>query len=353
MNQSTSKDRFRKINLLTIILLFVLILAGGVVRSTGSGMGCPDWPKCFGGYIPPTNVSQLPKDYKQQYVAGRIVKNQKFAKTLDVFGYTELAERIRADKSILIPEDFNVSRAWTEYINRLIGVLSGLFLTLTFIYSFSYAKENFWIPVLCVFNFVLVGFQGWLGSIVVSSNLVAWIVTVHMLLALAILAISISTYYMAKVYGKKSISINPIVHIVTLLVLLLSIVQIVFGSDVREKIDDVANHLQGGYREDWISGAGLIFFQHRDIAILVLIGNVILYALIRRAFSRHSIQQQLMSFTFLMIMLQIVTGIILSYLSLPPYAQAIHLVLASLIFGAQFYLVLNLHKTVSLQGVHK
>ena len=98
---------------------------------------------------------------------------------------------------------------------------------------------------------------------------------------------------------------------------------------------------------------GDIFIDHRSMAILVLIGNVILYALIRKEFSRHSIQQQLMSFTFLMIMLQIVTGILLSYMSLPPYAQAAHLVLASLIFGAQFYLVLNLHKTVSLQGAHK
>ena len=60
-----------------------------------------------------------------------------------------------------------------------------------------------------------------------------------------------------------------------------------------------------------------------------------------------------MSFTFLMIMLQIVTGILLSYLSLPPYAQALHIVLASLIFGAQFYLVLNLYQSVSLQGVQQ
>jgi len=350
MSTGTSKDRFRKVNLITVFWLFVLILAGGVVRSSGSGMGCPDWPKCFGGYIPPTDASQLPKDYKQQYVNGRVLKNQQVAKSFDFFGYTDLANRIRSDKSILIPEDFNVAKAWTEYVNRLIGAISGFFMLLTLVLSFSYIKENPFIAILSFANLLFVALEAWLGSIVVSTNLFPWLVTVHMLIALAILAVAIGTYYMAKVYGKKKITISPIVHIVALLVLVISIVQIVFGTEVREKIDEVANHLQGSYRSDWINDAGQIFFQHRSIAIVVLIGNVILYVLIRRTFNRHSIQQQLMSFTFLMIMLQIVTGIILEYCALPPYTQAIHIVLASLVFGAQFYLLLNLHRPVSLHG---
>src|SRR6201991_2856931 len=139
MNIAASQIRFQKFDLITIVSLFILILAGGVVRSTGSGMGCPDWPKCFGRYIPPTNVNQLPADYKDKYVAGRLAKNQRFAKTLDVFGYSDLAKRLREDKSILIPEEFNVARTYTEYVNRLIGALSGIFLLLAAIYSFSYS----------------------------------------------------------------------------------------------------------------------------------------------------------------------------------------------------------------------
>src|ERR1700748_3451598 len=160
MSNNTSKNRFRKINLLSIALLFVLILAGGVVRSTGSGMGCPDWPKCFGGYIPPTSASDLPSDYKDKYVAGRLAKNQRFAKTLDVFGYADLARRIREDRSILIPEEFNAAKTWTEYINRLIGVASGFFLIAVTIYSFSYWSLNKAIPLLSFFNLILIGFQG-------------------------------------------------------------------------------------------------------------------------------------------------------------------------------------------------
>ena len=188
MNNTTSKNRFLKINQITIILLFILILAGGVVRSTGSGMGCPDWPKCFGCVVPPSDVSQLPKDYKEKYVEGRIAKNQKFAKTLDLFGFNDLARRLREDKSILVPETFNAAKTWTEYVNRLIGALTGLFLMFTAGLSLKYWQKSKLIVFLSILNLILVGFQGWLGSIVVSSNLVSWIVTIHMLLALAILA---------------------------------------------------------------------------------------------------------------------------------------------------------------------
>jgi cytochrome c oxidase assembly protein subunit 15 len=353
MSKATSKARFQKINLLSIIVLFVLILAGGVVRSTGSGMGCPDWPKCFARFIPPTDVSELPTDYKQKYVAGRIAKNQRFAKTLDVFGYDDLARRIREDKSILIPEEFNAAKTWVEYVNRLLGVASGIFLLLTAIYSFSYWSNYKLIPVLSVINLIVIGFQGWLGSIVVSTNLVAWIITVHLILALVILALAITTYHLSKVYGKYKLQAKPLVQLVTLFALILSVAQIVFGTEVREKIDAVSSRLQGGYRNEWIKAAGAIFVQHRDLAIIVLAVNIVLYALIRKSFGKHSIQQQAMSFTFLMLLLQIVTGILLTYLALPPYAQAMHIVLASLIFGAQYYLLLNLYRSVSLQEVRK
>src|SRR5690606_2312973 len=132
---SPAERRFIMVGKITIILLYVVILAGGVVRSTGSGMGCPDWPKCFNRFIPPTDVSQLPEGYEQHYVAGRAEKNERFANTLEALGFKSHADKIRNDKSILDHEEFNAFKTWTEYVNRLAGATLGVFLLLCLIYS--------------------------------------------------------------------------------------------------------------------------------------------------------------------------------------------------------------------------
>lgn len=341
------EKRFVTVNFITIVTLFLLILTGGIVRSSGSGMGCPDWPKCFDQYIPPTSAAQLPTNYEEKYISKRVAKNNRFAKTLDFFGYSVMAEKVRNDKSILEHEEFNVIKTYVEYINRLIGVVFGLLLLALFILSFAYYKTRKSILFLSGFNLVLVALQGWLGSIVVSTNLMSWIVTVHMLLAIAILAVCILTYFKAIHLRERSILVrNPSRSIrnLTTFVLCVSLIQITLGTTVREQIDQVADLMQHLNRGDWVSKLGLNFSIHRDLAIVVLIANGILFFWIRSKFVLNGLQFRFASFIILIIALQLITGFMLSYLALPPFAQCMHVVLACLLFGAQYSLLLLLKK---------
>ena len=61
---------------LSLILVLFVILAGSLVRMTGSGMGCPDWPKCFGYLIPPTSIEEITWKPNQSYDKGVMILHE-------------------------------------------------------------------------------------------------------------------------------------------------------------------------------------------------------------------------------------------------------------------------------------
>ena len=343
-----SEHRFIRLNLITIIVTLVLILAGAVVRSTGSGMGCPDWPKCFDQYVPPTSADQLPADYKEKYVAGRTAKNERFAKLLDKMGKSNLADSIRHDQTITVPETFNVAKTWTEYINRLTGAFTGFLLLGLTVLSFQYRKKAKRIIVLSVLNLIVVGFQAWLGSIVVSTNLLAWVVTVHMLLALVILAILVYTYYYAsRIYRDYTVIISKVVWLKVLLLvaILLSVLQITLGTEVREAIDAISKSLLYQERATWVAEIGQTFSYHRDLAIFVVVVNIFIYQFVMNKFGGKATELRLGNSIIVVLLIQIASGLILSNFALPPFAQVIHLVFSTVLFTLQFYLYLLVYRT--------
>jgi heme a synthase len=332
INSYTKKEkRFLTISFLTICSLFLLILAGGIVRSSGSGMGCPDWPKCFDRWVPPTNVSELPADYNEIY------KHRGYENT-----------------------EFNALKTWTEYVNRLLGALTGLLIILSAYFSFFLYKENrkvFWISVLSV---LLVGFQGWLGGKVVETNLKVWIITIHMVLALIILGLVIYTYIMVKYksleYLELSLKGYTIAKCLIWLCLIFTAVQVISGTQVREMIDEVSVAMNGQNRTSWIEQIDSVFIFHRSFSWLVFLSNVVLFLFIRKVFVQSELLKRIVSWNLIFVILQLITGLVLAYLNLPPVFQTLHLWLATFLSASQFLLLILINmyaKNDSLRLINK
>jgi cytochrome c oxidase assembly protein subunit 15 len=349
--------RFRFWSVLTVISIYVLILVGGIVRATGSGMGCPDWPKCFGQWVPPTDIKELPADYKQVYTTQRVAKNQKLARTLASLGFKQVAGEIFAHPTQYIETEFNATKTWIEYINRLVGALIGIFVFITAIMALPYWQRDRTVFWLAVGGWLLTGVQGWLGSLVVSTNLLPIMVTIHMGLALLIVAMLL---YAADRAQRESNSVafseseaqngrgvtasfGSSQRILWLL-LLVTFVQVVLGTQVREQVDQIAAATNYSGRESWVSQLGGVFKVHRSLSIMItLLNGYAAYRLLPLAGQRV---RQLIMVTLILIGLEIVAGILLAYLALPALLQPVHLTLATLLFGAQFLTLVAWHRTV-------
>jgi cytochrome c oxidase assembly protein subunit 15 len=308
---------------------------GSIVRVTGAGMGCPDWPKCFGSYIPPTSSEGLPDNYQDVFRAQRLTKNERLAKLFNRLGYVELSERITKDPAVLVEQEFNVTKAWIEYVNRLVGVLIGLLVFLNMIFSFAFRKDSVWIPIIGVMIFVLTGFQGWVGSLVVSTNLLHGFITFHMLLALLIVALLI---WMNVKVKEQAVYTSKWLFIVSLTTTILFIPQLILGTEVRAVIDDLLISTIGRY--EWDQSLEASFYIHRSYSWLILIGCVVMFY-----YARKTEQIWLINGTVrlvFLVFLAMIAGIGMVRFDFPFWLQPIHLILAVAIFSMLFYLTLRL-----------
>ena len=342
MSQDRKHIAFKRLSFTTLIAVYFLILVGGVVRSTGPGMGCPDWPKCFGNWVPPTDVSELPENYKEEYAQYRHEKNVRFAKYLNAFGMPNKADQILNDKSILVESDFNVYKTWTEYANRLVGATIGLLIFAMMIGSIAYLKEDKPVFYLSTLAFVLVGFQGWIGSVVVSTNLMPWIISVHMILALVIVLMLIyinfrirrANFSLTAAHDKRMIIYLSIGCLITMGI------QIVLGTQVRETIDVIAADLSFALRDTWISKTGLSFLIHRSFSLLILgLHGWLLYSILKNK-SQSTFVKNIGKYVVLLIVIEILSGVFMAYFGIPPFIQPIHLLFSTVIFGILYYMYL-------------
>ena len=307
--------RYRRMAIITLAAVYFLILVGASVRASGAGMGCPDWPTCFGQWIPPTHESQLPSNYQEIYAD---------------LGYADTR--------------FNVTKTWAEYANRLVGVTIGFLIFLTAIFSIPLRRINKSIFLASVAAFFMVGFQGWLGAKVVSSNLQPGMITIHMLMALAI----VGTLLFALAEARRRVMVKqPIIGIDSryepwlYIVLGMTVLQVAMGTQVREMTDLIREAQGEALRSTWIEAMPWFFFVHRSFSALVLVANLWLARLLINSLGWQHVLTRLTFAMILVIFLAVLSGATLGHLGMPAFIQPTHLLAASLLFGLQFLIWLS------------
>lgn len=307
---SSSLKRYRRMAWITLAAVYFLILVGATVRASGAGMGCPDWPTCFGRWIPPTSEAQLPANYQEIYAE---------------LGYADTR--------------FNVVKTWTEYANRLVGVSIGFLIFLTALSSWSCRRHDSSIFKASAAAFLMVGFQGWLGAKVVGSNLQPGMITLHMLMALAIVGTLLYALAQARrgiMASQSVVGINPGFERWLYIVLLLTLVQVAMGTQVREMTDFIREAQGEELRSSWVEAMPWFFYVHRSFSAVVLFANLWLARLLITTLGWHHTLSRLTLAMIGVIGLAVVSGATLSHLGMPALVQPTHLLAASLLFGLQF-----------------
>lgn len=323
----------RRLTILSLFFVFIVILAGSIVRATGSGMGCPDWPKCFGYFIPPTSTDQVTWKEARAFDAGQMVIHQEQlfeAKSDFVTGAQfnpENWERYNKHDYAV----FNPFHTWVEYVNRLTGGASGIPITLLFFtctwYLIRHRKPGYFL--IAGFSMVVLGAIAWLGKLVVDGNLIPAQVTLHMVGS--ILLVGLLLLILRKTTKLRYAAATPLVHALLVSALVLTLAQVFIGTQVREAVDIVK--ASGMERSGWIAELPNSFKFHRSFSILVLLVNIALTWFVVKKGLGWRLQFGVLG----VLGLEVLAGVVLSYADMPAAMQPVHLVLAIVLASVQLY----------------
>ena len=292
-------EKYFRFSILSIITTYLLIFFGGLVRVSGAGMGCPDWPKCFGRWIPPTNINQVPEIYI---------------------------------------EKFNIVLAWVEYINRLFGAVVGFVILLSCLFAYLYFKKNkdVFFPMLAALILTLV--QGWLGSVLVHSVLNPITITFHLLLALIIIGLiiysAIRAYTVIK--GNSEVNSNYPKKVKWLIfsIMICMVIEIIIGTEIRGALD------MSRKDNPLIEGAillkmlGSFKYVHTVLGIfLISITYYLRNVLINLELSCSRLMLFSVNSMFVIFFLQILSGEFLVFFDVRPVIQLFHMWFSSLLIG--------------------
>ncbi len=222
----------RRLFLLAAIFAYLQIALGGIVRVSGSGLGCPDWPLCHGRPYPPANLNSI-----------------------------------------------------IEYSHRTVGAITGVLIIAAVVAAWAVFRNRRPIVAwMATASLAAVAVEGGLGGVVVVSELAPWLVAVHLGLAMIILGCLIATAVLsmsesAGIEGANFRRLASAAVIGTYVLLLTG------SSVVATDADESCNSWPlcgGGFTPDF-SGANAFTMLHRGFA---LIAGVVIVVFLVSAFRR-------------------------------------------------------------------
>ncbi len=297
---------FRRFAFAATVATYFVIFAGGLVRVSGAGLGCPDWPTCFGRWFPPTDISQLPPD--------------------------------------IDPAQFNFALAWIEYINRLAGVILGALIAVTAIWALIKFTKYPRIVVPSILAGIMVAYQGWQGGQMIAANLTPYLVSIHMGVAFVIAALMLyvtqQAYYIENDARPAPSSLARRFNPWLFGLISLSIIQVFLGTQVRTALEQVAEKFPLLAKGAWLSQVGSISTIHTVLGIVVTLVTWQVGALILKRVDRPA--PEIVQTTWalmILVTLQVIIGGILIFAGVADVLELFHLLVSALYVGVLILLI--------------
>ena len=310
---------YQRTALAALLATIFLIFVGAIVRVTGSGLGCPDWPTCWGELIPPTSLEQVDFD------------------RLDIAKFQKRDPGITKET---LSAEFNPVHVWIEFINRLVSLPVGLFTLGTFLFSFQFLRKR---PSVFIASFsarFLVLANAVMGAIVVRSGLKPGVITLHMALAMMLLCVLVYAIYRGG-ERRPQINLNGSASLRSLFFILFSvcIVEGVMGSQVREVTDELALKFKDIPRDVWHETLEKkpIYLLHRSFSWVIFALGAMTFFKTRKV--TGDLAQICIKTVCGIILAQMVLGILMSHVSVHPVVQVLHIGLSSILVVAMFWLL--------------
>ncbi len=314
---------------IALISVIVLVAVGATVRVTGSGLGCPDWPTCWGCLIPPTSADQIDVE------------------KLDLEKFKRHAIRKGIDPDTItretILESFDPVHTWIEFVNRLTSLPLGLSTLLLALFSLGAKRNRKAIICLAWFSLFDVLFNAVMGAMVVRSGLQPGIITLHMALAFLLIAVLVTIIWLSR--PEKAADTTQPKFERRLLIVSLVFFGCLFGegllgSQLREQTDELARLSEGADRADWVGQivSTLIFKVHRSLSWTLLISSCLMLYWSRNLPGKFKEPRMIVAMVILMMLM----GIILGHVAIYAIVQVLHVVVTAVLLAVTWHWIVRL-----------